>query len=197
MQRHFPVLGDVFDTQGGLNDPKQKVAPGGSRFTARSGSPTGSSSARSPPIARTAAHTPIDFDALPARRCRRSGDLPEPPVQPGIPAGRRQGAAAGRRRLLLSRTPAPSTCSTSGSTPPARCSASGFTAVDARRRRHQDLGGVRRFHLRFHAAVERVARRPLHQRQAPRERVPAEPDSGGAPELGGSPASASARLSAR
>lgn len=61
-----PVLGDVFDTQGGLNDPKQKVRAGGLSLWGEIGLTDWLKFRTITAYRKDHASTPIDFDALPS-----------------------------------------------------------------------------------------------------------------------------------
>ena len=107
---------------------------------------------RSPPIARTTATTPIDFDALPAVDV----DVPaiynnkqfSQELQVVIESGPLAGVV-GAYYLDAERRQRSSTSAVHDRLP-----GLGFTALNLRRRRHQDLGRLRRLHLRFHRPVQ-------------------------------------------
>ena len=61
----FPVLGDVFDTQGALNSPKQKVRAGGVALSGEFGITDWLKFKSITAYRKDTSHTPIDFDALP------------------------------------------------------------------------------------------------------------------------------------
>jgi iron complex outermembrane receptor protein len=61
-----PVLGNVFDSQGGLNDPKQRVRSGGAAFHGEIGLNDWLTFRTITAVRKDQTHTPIDFDALPA-----------------------------------------------------------------------------------------------------------------------------------
>ena len=61
----FPVLGDVFDTQGGLNDPKQKVKGGGASLWGEIGITDWLKFRTITGYRKSHSATPIDFDTLP------------------------------------------------------------------------------------------------------------------------------------
>jgi iron complex outermembrane receptor protein len=61
----FPVLGDVFDTQGGLNDPTQKVRGGGAALWGEIGLNDWLKFRTITGYRKSHSHTPIDFEALP------------------------------------------------------------------------------------------------------------------------------------
>jgi iron complex outermembrane receptor protein len=61
----FPVLSDVFDSQGGLNDPKQKVRGGGLALWGEIGLNDWLKFRTITAYRRSHSDTPIDFDALP------------------------------------------------------------------------------------------------------------------------------------
>jgi iron complex outermembrane receptor protein len=61
-----PVLGNVFDSQGALNDPKQKVRSGGIALNAEIGLNEWLKFRSITAYRRDKSFTPIDFDALPA-----------------------------------------------------------------------------------------------------------------------------------
>ena len=61
----FPVLGDVFDTQGALNDPKQKVRGGGGALWGEIGLSDWLKFRTITGYRKNHSATPIDFDALP------------------------------------------------------------------------------------------------------------------------------------
>jgi iron complex outermembrane receptor protein len=62
---NFPVLEDVFDTQGGLNDPRQKVKGGGAALWGEVGLNDWLKFRTITAYRKDSSHTPIDFDALP------------------------------------------------------------------------------------------------------------------------------------
>ena len=127
---------------------------------------------------------------LPVGRRRRPGDL-----QATTSSARNCSSSSTRARCRawsasIISTPTPSTSSTCGSTPPARRAARPHR-LDLRRRRHQDLGGVRRLHLRFHrrsGASRSAAATPATS--ATRACSAQNLILGGSPELGGSSGSA-------
>ena len=61
-----PVLEDVFDSQGGLNDPKQRVRSGGAALHGEVGLTDWLKFRTITAYRKDKSHTPIDFDALPA-----------------------------------------------------------------------------------------------------------------------------------
>ena len=61
----FPVLGDVFDTQGALNDPRQRVRAGGVSLYAEAGLNDWLKVRSITAYRKDNSRTPIDFDALP------------------------------------------------------------------------------------------------------------------------------------
>ena len=61
----FPVLGNVFDTQGGLNDPKQRVTAGGIALHGEIGLTDWLKFRTITAYRKDHSATPIDFDALP------------------------------------------------------------------------------------------------------------------------------------
>ena len=61
----FPVLDDVFDTRGSLNDPKQKVRSGGVALWGEIGINDWLKFRTITGYRKSHSHTPIDFDALP------------------------------------------------------------------------------------------------------------------------------------
>jgi iron complex outermembrane receptor protein len=61
-----PVLGDVFDSQGALNDPKQRVRSGGAALHGEIGLTDWLKFRTITAYRKDKSHTPIDFDALPA-----------------------------------------------------------------------------------------------------------------------------------
>lgn len=61
----FPVLGDVFDSQGGLNDPKQKITAGGIALHGEIGLTDWLKFRTITAYRKDRTATPIDFDALP------------------------------------------------------------------------------------------------------------------------------------
>jgi iron complex outermembrane recepter protein len=61
----FPVLGNVFDTQGGLNDPKQRVTAGGIALHGEIGLTDWLKFRTITAYRKDHSTTPIDFDALP------------------------------------------------------------------------------------------------------------------------------------
>ncbi|HEX3423791.1 MAG TPA: TonB-dependent receptor [Sphingomicrobium sp.] len=61
----YPVLGDVFDTQGGLNDPKQRVTAGGIALHGEIGLTDWLKFRTITAYRKDRSETPIDFDALP------------------------------------------------------------------------------------------------------------------------------------
>ncbi|MCL6728794.1 TonB-dependent receptor [Sphingomonas hankyongi] len=63
---HQPVLDDVFDTRGGLADPKQKVTGGGLALHGEIGVAEGIKIRSITAYRKDTSHTPIDFDALEA-----------------------------------------------------------------------------------------------------------------------------------
>jgi iron complex outermembrane receptor protein len=62
---HEPVLGDVYDTQGGITDPHQKITAGGATFLAEIGLGSGLKFRSITAYRQDDSKTPIDFDALP------------------------------------------------------------------------------------------------------------------------------------
>ena len=128
--------------EGGLNDPQQKVRSGGVALHGEIGLNDWLKFRTITAYRKDTSATPIDFDATPAVDRRRSGHLQEPSVQPGIPAGRGQGAPAGRRRLLLSERQGVRHLRR-----PAVHAAAGLHRFDPRRCRYEDLGRVRGLYL--------------------------------------------------
>jgi iron complex outermembrane receptor protein len=61
----FPVLGNVFNTQGGLNDPKQRVTSGGIALNGEIGLNDWLKFRTITAYRKSRSTTPIDFDALP------------------------------------------------------------------------------------------------------------------------------------
>jgi iron complex outermembrane receptor protein len=61
----YPVLGDVFDTQGALNSPEQRVRAGGAALSGEFGITDWLKFKSITAYRRDSSHTPIDFDALP------------------------------------------------------------------------------------------------------------------------------------
>ena len=61
----YPVLGNVFDTQGGLNDPKQRIRAGGIALSGEIGVSDGLKFRTITAYREDRTDTPIDFDALP------------------------------------------------------------------------------------------------------------------------------------
>jgi iron complex outermembrane receptor protein len=61
----FPVLGNVFDTQGSLNDPKQRVRSGGIALSGEIGLNDWLKFRTITAYRKDSSKTPIDFDALP------------------------------------------------------------------------------------------------------------------------------------
>jgi iron complex outermembrane receptor protein len=61
----YPVLGDVYDTQGALNTPEQKVRAGGVALSGEFGITDWLKFKSITAYRRDYSHTPIDFDALP------------------------------------------------------------------------------------------------------------------------------------
>jgi iron complex outermembrane receptor protein len=61
----YPVLGDVYDTQGALNSPKQRVRAGGVALSGEFGITDWLKFKSITAYRRDSSHTPIDFDALP------------------------------------------------------------------------------------------------------------------------------------
>ena len=61
----FPVLGNVFDSQGGLNDPKQEVRAGGASLSGEIGLNDWLKFRTITAYRKSHSKTPIDFDALP------------------------------------------------------------------------------------------------------------------------------------
>jgi iron complex outermembrane receptor protein len=61
----YPVLADVFDTQGALNSPKQKVRAGGVALSGEFGITDWLKFKSITAYRKDSSHTPIDFDALP------------------------------------------------------------------------------------------------------------------------------------
>ena len=66
LQSGAPVLDDVFDSRGGLNDPTQKVKGGGIAFHGEIGVNDWLKLRSITSYRKDTSHTPIDFDALPA-----------------------------------------------------------------------------------------------------------------------------------
>ncbi len=61
----FPVLSNVFDSQGALNDPKQRIRAGGISLSGEIGVAEGLKFRTITAYREDWTHTPIDFDALP------------------------------------------------------------------------------------------------------------------------------------
>jgi iron complex outermembrane receptor protein len=60
-----PVLGNVYDTRGGIDDPHQKITAGGATFLGEIGLGEGLKFRSITAYREDDSHTPIDFDALP------------------------------------------------------------------------------------------------------------------------------------
>ena len=177
----------MFDTRGGLDrsqaegdataaSPRTAEVDVTDGFTLRS---------RSPPIARTRATTPIDFDALPAV------DVDVPAIYKNNQFSQESSWRSTRGPLtgLVGayyldananndlRRPAVHEHRCCPASPPS-------TDGDVDTKTWADL---RRLHLRHHRPVQRLGRRPLHQRQAPCDVVPPEPilAAAGSPAFGG------------
>ena len=87
-----PVLDNEYNSRGGLDDPEQKVVSKGVAAHGQIELTEALTFKSITSYRKDDSKTPIDFDALPAGRCRCARDLQEQAVQPGIPARLRPAA---------------------------------------------------------------------------------------------------------
>ena len=180
----FPVLSNVYDTQGGLTDPTQRVEAGGVALHAEADLNDWLKFRSITAYRKDVGYTPIDFDATPF-------------VDVDVPAIYRNkqfsqelqlvvdGPRPGRRGPLLSQCAGVRRIRRT--TLHGRRDPAGPHGIDPWQRPYQDLGCVRRLHLQFLAAVGAVAGRSVDQRSA--HCLHPRPDAllgGGQPGLGGS-----------
>ena len=141
-----PVLDDVFDTRAGLIAPKQQVRAYGGAVHAEYELSDALTIKNITAYRKDKSQAPIDFDSLPAADVDVPGHLSQQAVLERIPAALRRPQAAGRGGHLLSQRQCQQRVRRgAGDDQPG--GAAGPDRGDLRRRRHQDVGGVRRCDL--------------------------------------------------